>query len=247
MSLRGLRPPWQTVVSDLEAASPGSTYAYDPTYDPTDGADTGNGPSGLIYNTKTVTDLGALAIGPVSGSGPARAPMRFSLQPAAGTAADQFYLYVSHAKSGTTTSDAARRNDEAQECAAMPPPWVPPRTSSMPATSILPPPRKPATRRLIAPGVGQALDTADPAGNWTATSAFKSLLTESSSNLEYRDDFQFVTAPMISGSGGLQLVPGSYTPFGNNGTTALGSSVNLGSNTALNNLTTPTPSTALAR
>ena len=47
------------VVGQLNAIYGAGTYAYDTTTDPTDGSsETGNGPSGLIYNTKTVTDLG---------------------------------------------------------------------------------------------------------------------------------------------------------------------------------------------
>ena len=80
----GSSPTLQTVANYLNAIYGAGTYAYDPTYDPTDGNDTGNGPSGLIYNTKTVRDLGAAAIGTVSGSGPARAPMQYELQPIGG-------------------------------------------------------------------------------------------------------------------------------------------------------------------
>ena len=60
----GASPTLQTVVSDLNGIYGAGTYAYDPTYDPTDGNSTGNGPSGLIYNTKTVQDLGgAISLG----------------------------------------------------------------------------------------------------------------------------------------------------------------------------------------
>ena len=89
---------------------------------------------------------------------------------------------------------------------------------------------------MIASGVGQAIDPLNPAGNWTASSSFANLLTESATALDYRDDFQFVTAPMTSGSGGLQLVPGSCTVFGNNGSMALGGSVGQTGNTALGDL-----------
>ncbi len=75
----GASPTLQTVVNDLNGIYGAGTYAYDPTYDPTDGNDVGNGPSGLIYNTKTIKDLGAVAIGTASGSGAARAPMQFKL------------------------------------------------------------------------------------------------------------------------------------------------------------------------
>jgi hypothetical protein len=43
--------------------------------------------------------------------------MRYLLQPIGGTARSQFYLYVSHAKSGTGTSNANRRNVETPKSA----------------------------------------------------------------------------------------------------------------------------------
>ena len=232
----GPSPTLQTVVNDLDSVYPGSNYAYDPTYDPTDGNDTGNGPNGLIYNTATVTDLGAVAIGTVSGSGVPRAPMQYTLQPKLGNSSDTFYLYVSHAKSGTSGSDATRRNDEAQELRSS--------ASTLGASAHIiyagdfniNGSSEQTYQTMIASGTGQALDVSNTAGNWTDSSAFAGLLTESASNLEYRDDFQFVTAPMTSGSGGMQLVPGSYKVFGNNGTTAYGTSVNQSSNTALSYL-----------
>ena len=107
------------IVGQLNGIYGAGTYAYDTATDPTDGNFlTGNGPSGLIYNTKTVQDLGGVAIGTASSSGVARAPMRYELQPVGSSSAADFYMYVSHAKSGTTSSDATRRNDEATEVRA---------------------------------------------------------------------------------------------------------------------------------
>jgi hypothetical protein len=68
------------IVGQLNNIYGAGTYAYHTTTDPTDGNNlTGNGPSGLIYNTKTVQDLGAVAIGTPSGSGP---PSRSNALPA---------------------------------------------------------------------------------------------------------------------------------------------------------------------
>ena len=94
--------------------------------------------------------------------------------------------------------------------------------SSIPATTTRPPAREAGYQTMIsanvAGGVGQAIDTVNPANNWNTTSTFSNLLTESATFLQFRDDFQFVTAPMLN-EPGMQLVPNSYTPFGNNGTT----------------------------
>jgi hypothetical protein len=79
----------------------------------------------------------------------------------------------------------------------------------------------------------------NPAGNWSDTQAFAGLLTESATNLRYRDDFQFVSGPMLT-ENGLQLDPASYCVFGNNGSVPLGDAVNWTGNTALGDLTNRT-------
>ena len=228
-------PTLQSVVTNLNNVYGAGTYAYDPIYDPTTGG-TGGGPSGLIYNTKTVQDLGSLVIGVASGSGAPRAPIRYNLQPIGGGSETAFYLYVSHAKSGTTQGDKDRRNFESQELRSD--------TSGLGSSAHiiyagdfnLTGSTEASYQTLIASGIGQAKDPVNPAGNWTATSAFANLLTESATNLRYRDDFQFVTAPMLD-TNGLHLVSESYSVFGNDGSTAYGKSVNLSSNTALSDLT----------
>ncbi len=112
----------QYIVGQLNAIYGAGTYAYDTVADPTTGNTlTGNGPSGLIYNTKTVQDLGAVAIGTPSTDGAPRDPMRYDLAPVGYGSAADFYLYVSHAKSGTESSDATRRGIEASEVVAATP------------------------------------------------------------------------------------------------------------------------------
>jgi hypothetical protein len=87
---------------------------------------------------------------------------------------------------------------------------------------------------LLAPGPGHANDISGAASNWTnATSG--PYLSWSASNTSDRDDFQLVSDAVLN-QNGLRYVPGTYETFGNNGTTAIGTSVNLGSNTALSDL-----------
>ncbi len=88
---------------------------------------------------------------------------------------------------------------------------------------------------LVAPGVNQAFDVLNPTGS--ASSNFDGSgdlpeLTESSTSLRYRDDYQMMTSNVLySVTGGLAYVTGTYHPFGNNGTAG---NVNNGSDTALN-------------
>jgi endonuclease/exonuclease/phosphatase family metal-dependent hydrolase len=213
------------IVNQLNSyySSPGM-YAYDTMVDPTTGG-TGGGPSGLIYNTHTVQDVAATIIGTASSSGAARAPMRYTLQPVGDGTGAQFYLYVSHAKSGTGSSDINRRNYEAGEV----------RNDALGLGANahiiysgdfnLNDSSESTYKTMIGSGTGQAIDTANPAGNWTDTSSFVSLMSESATKLQYRDDFQFITAPMQN-QPGLQIVSGTYTVIGNNGSIPLNGSVN---------------------
>ncbi len=79
---------------------------------------------------------------------------------------------------------------------------------------------------MTASGTGQAFDPGYSAN----------FRTETATNLRFRDDYQFSTAPMYSGTGGFRLVPGSYTVFGNNGSTGNTGNVNQSGNTSLNDL-----------
>jgi hypothetical protein len=65
-------------------------------------------------------------------------------------------------------------------------------------------------------GIMKGNDTLNPANNWTDSTTFKNLLTEKSTNVQFRDDFQFVSDPMLN-QPGMQLVSGSMTAFGNGG------------------------------
>src|SRR3954453_1126171 len=85
------------------------TYAYDPTNDPTTGA----GTDGLIYNTHTIHVVSAAVIGTASGSGAARAPLRYLLRPIGYAPGAEFYMYVSHYKA--SSGFETRRNFEATE------------------------------------------------------------------------------------------------------------------------------------
>jgi hypothetical protein len=228
----------QFVVGQLNAIYGAGTYAYDLTTDPTDGAGlTGNGPSGLIYNTHTVQDLGALAIGTVGSSGAARAPMLYHLAPVGDSNPnDSFYMFVEHAKSGTGASNESRRAAEATEvrttAASLPTGAHIIYSGDFNTTSS----SAASYQTMVAPGVGQGFDVLNPTDNWTATAAFKGILTESATELQFRDDFQFVSGNVLNGTSGLTLVPGSYTIFGNNGTTAFEGSVSAAGNTALSDL-----------
>ncbi len=106
------------------------TYAFDPTTDP----NTGGGPDGLIYNTHTVQVISARALptglkvllqanGQYTNAhsagggtdGVTRAPLVYQLRPVGFGSSDDFYLYVSHARSTSDNSVGDARYQEAQE------------------------------------------------------------------------------------------------------------------------------------
>ena len=117
-------------VTELNAIYGAGTYAYDLTTDP----NTGGGPDGLIYNTHTVQVVSARALitgetvllqangtyvsahSPGGGNnGVARAPMVYQLRPLGFGPNDDFYMYVSHARSTSDDSAGDARYAEAQE------------------------------------------------------------------------------------------------------------------------------------
>ncbi len=216
----------QPIVAALNAIYPTAHYVFDTTTDATTGNTlTGNGESGLIYNANTVQLLGALSVGSASGSGAPRAPMRYKLAPKGyNDHSADFFLYVSHMKSGSDASDMTRRNVEANTI----------RTNSNTAAVganahviysgdlNLNDSSEAAYQTMISGtlsgigATGQGIDVLNYGNNWNTTSTYKGLFTEEATFDEYRDDFQLVTSPMIS-QPGMQLVPGSLTAFGNGG------------------------------
>ena len=117
-------------VAQLNIIYGAGTYNYDTTTDP----NTGGGPDGLIYRTNTVEVISARALKTgqtvllqANGTyvaahsfgggmnGVTRAPMVYRLRPVGSTSNDDFYMYVSHARSSSDNSVGDARYAEAQE------------------------------------------------------------------------------------------------------------------------------------
>jgi len=238
----------QPIVNSLNSYYGANTYAMT-SYQATQngGADTGNGPNSLIYNQTTLQLVASKGVGTPQGStnGEYRQVVRYQFRPVGGTATNDFYVYVSHMKSsasGTPAADQSARNKEAQiiraDAATLPTGASILYTGDFNMDGSF----EAAYQTLTASGTGQAIDPLnfplqDNNEVWNASS-FKGILTEASTGLSYRDDIQFMSLNVYQDTSatGLQYLSGSYRAFGNDGTTAFGASVNLGSNTALNNL-----------
>jgi len=236
-------------------------YAMSPYQATESGGDVanGNGPNALVYNTTTLQLLASVPVDPPGGtsqlgssSGEYREVMRYELAPAGmtPTTTNEFYVYVSHYKSGTGSSNETKRNGEAQiirndEANNLPANARVLYVGDFNVTSS----GEPGYQTILAIKApngspqGQGIDPMNPTAatniNWgtnTVPTAILAMETDSATELRYRDDLQVMTANVYSGAaGGLALVPGTYHVFGNNGTTPYQGSVNSGYNTALNN------------
>jgi endonuclease/exonuclease/phosphatase family metal-dependent hydrolase len=224
------------IVSDLNVIYGAGAYAMS-TYQATQsgGAGSGNGPNAMIYHAGTLQLIASVGIGTPSSSGYPRQPVRYQFRPVGGTAALDFYVYVSHTKSGTDSTSRNRRNIEAQALRT--------NAATLPASARViytgdfnwDSSSEPCYVTLTAttPSPGQGFDPLNRPGDWALNSAFRDILTESATNLRYRDDCQLVTQNILSDPNGLLYVAGSYHTFGVNGTTPVNGNVNSPSNTAL--------------
>jgi endonuclease/exonuclease/phosphatase family metal-dependent hydrolase len=224
------------IVSQLNALYGSGVYARSSYQATQSGSNSsGNGPNAIVYNTQTLQLLSSTGVGTPLGSsnGEYRQVVRYQFQPAGGSAASSFYVYVSHAKAGTTSADFTARNGEAQIIRAD--------EATLPANSRViytgdfntTGSTDASYMTLAASGQGQSFDPINSPGSWDTNSAFQSILTESATDLRFRDDLQLVTQNVLNDPSGLSYALGSYHTFGVNGSTAIHGSVNSTGNTAL--------------
>ena len=237
------------IVSQMNAIYGSGVYARSPYQASQSGSNSdGNGPNAVIYDTQSVQLIASVGVGTPSGSsnGEYRQVVRYQFQPDGGTASSDLYLYVSHAKSGMASSDFSARNSEAQIIRA--------NEATLPANSRVvylgdfntTGSTDASYMTLSASGQGQAFDPVNSPGSWDTNSVFQAIMTESSTDLRYRDDLQLVTQNVLNDPSGLQYASGTYHTFGVNGTTPVFGSVNSGNNTALAGLGPTEQSTVLS-
>jgi endonuclease/exonuclease/phosphatase family metal-dependent hydrolase len=205
------------IVAALNTYYGAGTYAYSSFQPSTTGETDGNGPNALIYNTTTVTLVSSVGVGSPSDSGYPRQPVRYEFQPVGGSAADDFYVYDSHYKSGDERIDdnGERRLAEAQAILAD--------AATLPANSHILYvgdynsfySDDPGYATITAPGPNQGYDPIDQP---VFLNGPLQTLTETDTGLEERLDFELPTANVLDDpTGGLYLIPGSYHVFGNDG------------------------------
>ena len=217
------------IVNALNKLYPGTTYAYSTVANYTSGGE-GGGPSTIVYNTNTISSVNATNIGTATGynssPGPYRAPMQYQIQPAGYGSAAQFYLDVSHMKSGSTATDASDRSSEATEIVGSTPVTSGAHVVAVGDFNITGGAAESTYQTMLT----KFTDPNDTDKSWIDTnSKYYYLQSEHGYDVEYRDDLQFVSASAVSGSGspGLQYDSGTETVFGNfGGTTIDGKNVN---------------------
>ncbi|PWU12232.1 MAG: hypothetical protein C5B50_21910 [Verrucomicrobia bacterium] len=233
-------------------------YAFDPTADP----NTGGGPDGIIYNTQTIQVVSARALRTgdtvllqsngtyvaahnVGGgvNGVTRAPMVYLLRPIGFGTTNDFYMYVSHARSTSDNSVGDARYAEAQEVRSD-------AKYNLPAGShilysgdwnLFNGSNENAYKCLTGQSTSDAINWADNSaiwGNSRQTQAYDPtsktvppttttwtngvgdnatyLYGDSTGTLDSRIDIQLMNAPMFgvyNSQGGVQIAPDTSDPF----------------------------------
>ena len=226
------------VAATLNAIYGAGTYAHGSL----NGATTGAGTQGVVYNTAALQLLEERAIGTASTTGGPRQTIRYCFRPKNGDTSSVFYVYNSHLKSLDTTTDAGRRNVEATAIRAD--------ADALPeGTNVLYVgdfnlyrSSEPAYQTFLSSGPGQAFDPIARPGDWHSNSSFVDTFTQAplfaapdgltGGGLDDRFDFQIVSGEVMA-PGGFTYVTGTYRTFGNNGSVPRNGDINDPRSTAL--------------
>jgi hypothetical protein len=243
----------QPILNDLNGDYAGANYkmsTYQATQDGTDTAD-GNGPNAIVYNANKLNLLASFGVVTPTGTGNGgngvdRQPVRYEFQPVGDTGSTGiFYVYVSHSKSGSTSADLTAQNEEATIIRNDEATNLPSNASVIYSGDLNDDPNDTSTYNQQFKTYESATATntktgttvtqggaTDPA-NASTSAAY---LSESSTDLRYRDDYQLITANVAGGTGAINYVAGSFHYLGNNGSVASGG--NIENSTALAYMTT---------
>jgi len=162
--------------------------------------------------------------------------------PVAGSAADGFYLYNSHLKAQADSTSESNRAAEAAAIRANADALGDGVSILYVGDFNLYSSNEGAFQAFVGAGNGQAFDPINSPGNWSNSSSFRGIFTQSPSStgsgelagggLDDRFDFQLVSGEVLDGTG-FDYLANSYRAFGNNGSVAVNGSINSGTNTAL--------------
>lgn len=208
------------------------------------GATSGAGRPGIVYNTETVQLIAEAGTGIVATNAQARETLVYQMRPVGYDSSADFYLYNDHYKAGTSSSDKSRRESQATNV-RFTADFFPEGTPIIYAGDFnirsdgsLPFLDTDLTYQILASeGNGQAFDPINRTGYWSNSSSFQDVHTQAPASnpgsglvgggVDDRFDFQLVTSEWLDGEGlgylgptstGLEHLEHSYHTFGNNGT-----------------------------
>jgi autotransporter-associated beta strand protein len=219
------------LVNDLNTFYGANIFASSPYQATQNGsANTGNGPNAVIYNQTKIRLIASVGVGTPQGSGNGeyRQVARYQFEPVNGNASQDFYLYVSHAKAltGNATQNMTYKMYQGEEATIIRNDEL-----TLPANAAvlytgdfnIDASTDPLMVELTSSGQGQAIDPMNPTNasqSWATNSTYKGIMTESNTDLRYRDDFEVMTSNIYNDTPGtLNLISNSYHVFGNNNTT----------------------------
>jgi endonuclease/exonuclease/phosphatase family metal-dependent hydrolase len=192
-----------------------------------DGATTGAGRPGLIYNSQTVEVIAQHAFGITGTSAQARQTLRYQLRPVGYDSTADFYVFSNHYKAGTSSTDRTRRTIEATALRANLDGLGAGIHAILAGDYNIQSSAETSYQTLLAPGNGQAFDPISRPGTWHNNLNFRDAHTQAPAanpgpglvggGVDDRFDFQLLTAEFLDGEG-LSYLPGSYSVLGNNGT-----------------------------
>ncbi|MCY2973824.1 MAG: trypsin-like serine protease [Planctomycetota bacterium] len=233
----------QATTSAIVAASLNNTYsttAY--AYGVLNGATTGAGTQGVVYNSQTLQLLDEATIGTASSNGAPRQTLRYKFRPVGSFGESDFYVYNSHLKAADDADSAGRRLLEAQairddaDAIGQGAHVIYVGDFNLYRSS------ESAYVEFLSSGNGQAFDPVNRPGNWSGNSSFRDIFTQSPAltpangldggGLDDRLDFQLNSGEFANGVG-LEYRTGSYHTFGNNGSVAVNGNIDDSSSTAL--------------
>ena len=194
------------------------------------GLDGGGDATGFVYDVSAVTLLSSLTV-PGSFT---HDVLRAEFRPNGTSGSEDFFIYTTHLKAGTSGSDESRRADEAAIIRANADALGEGTNIIVTGDFNIKDSNESAYFEFLAPGPGQLQDPINRPGNWNNNNSFKDIHTQNPSNnpsgggMDDRFDFQLGSGELFDGIG-FEYIVGSYHTFGNNGTHALNAGINSGS------------------
>lgn len=191
-------------------------------------ADQSGDRTGVVYNANTLQLLNSISIN----NGLTHNTIRAHFRPIGGSTADEFYVYSTHLKAGTTGSDRSQREDEAiilrNNADALP---AGSNVILMGDMNMRGSDEEGWVEFFAAGGSGQMFDSINtpfnlrPLSNWNDSIAMQNFHSQNPNDrMDDRFDAQMFNAPCFDGSN-FEYVKGSLTTVGNNGTHSLNSGI----------------------